>query len=228
MDAESSVNDIIIIIMASSPTTTALPPPPSQISMVLDKHLTTFVNCLLNVVHVMVLLHFLDLGMFYPCFLAILVSPVDSWKGLFFNMWFCALVCGLMKAFKNTLECLILFENSQRNKDGKKNEGTTTTTIAVDKACAHIKHVDNGSTNTTTWQTLAGLILHRFLLNQTETKEAETVQNEKDTKEEEEATTTPSSTTTTTSTEDDEIKQQDAASASSSARSTADTSDVLN
>jgi len=118
---------------------------------------------------------------------------------------------------------LILFENSQRNKDGKKKEGTTTTTIAVDKACAHIKHVDNGSTNTTTWQTLAGLILlQRFLLlNQTETKEAETVQNEKDKKEEEEATT-PSSTTT-----EDEIKQ-DAASASSSARSTADTSDVPN
>jgi len=221
LDAEeSSVNDIIII-MASPPT--ALPPPPSQISTVIDK----LVNCLLNVVHVMALVHFLNLGMSYLCFLTILVSPVDSWKGLFFNMWFCALVCGLMKAFKDTLECLILFENSQRNKDGKKKEGTTTT-IAVDKACAHIKHVDNGSTNTTTWQTLAGLILQRFLLlNQTETKEAETVQNEKDTKEEEEATTTPSSTTTTTTTEDDEIKQ-DAASASSSARSTADTSDVLN
>ncbi len=213
MDAEeSSVNDIIII-MASPPT--ALPPPPSQISTVIDK----LVNCLLNVVHVMALVHFLNLGMSYLCFLAILVSPVDSWKGLFFNMWFCALVCGLMKAFKDTLECLILFENSQRNKDGKKKEGTTTT-IAVDKACAHIKHVDNGSTNTT-WQTLAGLILQRFLLNQTETKEAETVQNEKDKKEEEEATT-PSSTTT-----EDEIKQ-DAASASSSARSTADTSDVPN
>ena len=215
MDAEeSSVNDIIII-MASPPT--ALPPPPSQISTVIDK----LVNCSLNVVYVMVLLNFLDLGMFYPCYLAKVVSPVDSWKGLFFNMWFCALIFGLMLAFKGTLESLILFENLKRYKDGKK-EGTTTT-IAVDKACAHIKHVDNGSTNTT-WQTLACLILQRFLLlNQTETKEAETVQNEKDTKEEE--ATTPSSTTTTT--EDDEIKQ-DAASASSSARSTADTSDVLN
>jgi hypothetical protein len=104
---------------------------------------------------------------------------------------------------------LILFDNAKRNKDGKKE---TTTTIAVDKAGAQIKHVDNGSTSTT-WQTIACFILNGFL-NKAATNEAELAQNEQE-------AATPSSTT------EDEIKQ-DAASASSSARSTADTSDALN
>jgi hypothetical protein len=184
-------------------------PASSQIATVLDKHLTTVVNCLLNVVYVMMLVHFFETGLSWCCFAAVKVSPADSLKGFAYNLFFCSLVFSLMLVFKGTLECLILFENLQRNKDGKKE---TTTTIEVNKACAHITHVDNGSTSTT-WQTLAGLILHRFL-NQAATNEAELAQNEKE-------AATPSSTT------EDEIKQ-DAASASSSARSTADTSDALN
>jgi hypothetical protein len=184
-------------------------PAPSQIATVLDKHLTTVVNCLLNVVYVMMLVHFLETGMFWICFAAKNVSPAESLKGFAYNLFFCGLVYSLMLVFKDTLECLILFENLKRNKEGKKE---ATTIIAVDKTCAHIKHVDNGSTNTT-WQTLAGLILHRFM-NKAETNEAEIAQNERE-------ATTPSSTT------EDDIKQ-DAASASSSARSTADTSDAMN
>ncbi len=117
----------------------------------------------------------------------------------------------MMLAFKGMLECLIFFENFRRNKDGKQE---TTTVIAVDKAGAQIKHVDNGSTNTT-WQTVACFILNGFL-NKVETKPA----------------TTPTSTTddnikeATTPAEDD-IKQ-DAASASFSASSTAETSEMLN
>jgi hypothetical protein len=194
-------------------------PVPSQIATVLDKHLTTVVNCLLNVVYVMTLVYFLETGMFWICFAARNVSPVESVKGFAYNLFFCGLVYRLILDFKDTLECLILFENFKRNKEGKKE---TTTTIAVDKTCAHIKHVDNGSTNTT-WQTLAGLILHRFM-NKAETNEAENAQ-----------ATTPSSTAeddikqdaTPSSTAEDDIKQ-DAASASSSARSTADTSEALN
>jgi hypothetical protein len=134
-------------------------PAPSQIATVLDKHLTTVVNCLLNVVYVMMLVHFLETGLFWICFAAKNVFPADSLKGFAYNLFFCGLVYCLMLVLKDTLECLILFENVKRNKDGKKE---TTTTIAVDKACAHIKHVDNGSTNTT-WQTLAALILQGFL-----------------------------------------------------------------
>ncbi len=187
-------------------------PAPSQILIILDKHLTTVVSCLLNVVYIMMLVHFLETGMFWICFTAKNVSPAESLKGFAYNLFFCGLVYCLMLVFKDTLECLILFENLKRNKEGKKE---ATTIIAVDKTSAQIKHVDNGSTNTT-WQTLAGLILNRFM-NKIETNEAETAQNEKDAKE----ATTPSSIA-----EDD--NKQDAASASSSARSTADASDVLN
>ena len=208
-------------------------PAPSQIATVLDKHLTTVLTCLLNVVYVMMLVHFFETGLSWCCFAASKVSPVDSLKGFAYNLYFCSLVFCFMLVFKGTLEALILFENFNRNKDGKKE---TTTTIAVDKAGAQIKHVDNGSTNTT-WQTIACYILNGFL-NQAATNEAETAQNEKDAKE----ATTPSNTTedetarneedakeatTTSGNNEDEIKQ-DAASASSSARSTADTSDVLN
>jgi hypothetical protein len=184
-------------------------PASSQIAAVLDKHLTTVVNCLLNVVYVMMLVHFFETGLSWCCVAASKVSPADSLKGFAYNLFFCSLVFSLMLVFKGTLECLILFENLQRNKDGKKE---TTTTIAVDKAGAQIRHVDNGSTNTT-WQTIACYILNGFL-NKAATNEAEPAQHEKE-------AATPSSTT------EDEIKQ-DAASASSSARSTADTSDALN
>ena len=178
-------------------------------SQIVDKHLTTVVNCLLNVVYVMMLVHFFETGLSWCCVAASKVSPADSLKGFAYNLFFCSLVFSLMLVFKGTLECLILFENLQRNKDGKKE---TTTTIAVDKAGAQIKHVDNGSTNTT-WQTIACYILNGFL-NKAAMNEAEPAQHEKE-------AATPSSTT------EDEIKQ-DAASASSSARSTADTSDALN
>jgi hypothetical protein len=192
-------------------------PAPSQIATVLDKHLTTVVNCLLNVVYVGTLVYFLEIGMFWIWLAAKNVSPVESVKGFAYNLWFGSLVSCMMLAFKGTLEYLILFENSKRNKEGKKE---TTTTIAVDKAGAQIKHVDNGSTNTT-WQTLAGFVLHRFM-NKAEMNEAETAQD-----------ATPSSTAeddikqdaAPSSTAEDDIKQ-DATSASSSARSTADTSDA--
>ena len=184
-------------------------PASSQIATGFDKHHTTVVNCLLNVVYVMMLVHFFETGLSWCCVAASKVSPADSLKGFAYNLYFCSLVFCLMLVFKGTLECLILFDNCKRNKDGKKE---TTTTIAVDKAGAQIKHVDNGSTNTT-WQTIACYILNGFL-NKAATNEAEPAQHEKE-------AATPSSTT------EDEIKQ-DAASASSSARSTADTSDALN
>ena len=187
---------------------------PSHLSMVLDKHLTTLVHCLQNVVYVVMLVHFLELGMFWICFAASKVSPVDSWKGFAYNLWFCGLVCGMMLAFKGTLEYLICFENLRRNKDGNKE---TTTTISVVKAGVQIAHVDNGSTNTT-WKTLACFILDRFM--------NKAAQNEVETKPD----TTPTSTTEDEIKEapaDDDIKQ-DAASASSSARSTAETSEMLN
>ena len=209
------------------------PPAPSQAATVFDKHLTTVVNCLQNVVYVGLLVYFLEVGMYWICFAANQVSPAASWKGFTYNIFFGVLVFSLMLVFKGTLEALICFENFKRNKDGNKE---AVTVIAVDKAGAQIKHVDNGSTNTA-WQTLAGFILHR-ILNQAAMNEAETAQNEKDAKE----ATTPSNTTedetvrneedakeatTTSGNNEDEIKQ-DAASASSSTRSNADTSEVFN
>ena len=200
-------------------------PAPSQIATVLDKHLTTVLTCLLNVVYVMMLVHFFETGLSWCCFAASKVSPVDSWKGFAYNLFFCSLVFSLMLVFKGTLEALILFENLKRNKDGKKE---AITVIAVDKAGAQIKHVDNGSTNTA-WQTLAGFIIQR-ILNQAQneedaeedtapssTTEDETAKNEEDAKE----------ATTTSGKNEDEIKQ-DAPSASSSTRSNADTSEVFN
>ena len=174
-------------------------------------------KCLQNVVYVMMLLRFLELGVFYICLAATIVSPVESWKGLFYNMWFGSLVLGMMLAFKDTLECLILFENAKRRQESRKD--ATTTVIAVNKNEVAIKHVDNGS-NSTGWQAVAGFILHKYFEKDEPTKDA-SAHNEEDAKE----ATTPSSPTTTEP--EDEIKQ-DAASASSSARSSADTSDVLN
>jgi hypothetical protein len=205
-------------------------PAPSQIATVLDKHLTTVVNCLQNVVYVGLLVYFLEVGMYWICFAANQVSPAASWKGFAYNLWFGTLVIGMMRAFKDTLEALILFENLKRNQDGKKE---AITVIAVDKAGAQIKHVDNGSTNTT-WATTACFILNGFL-NKAATNEAELAQNEKEAatpsgatedetaKNEEDA----KEATTTSGNNEDEIKQ-DAASASSSTRSNADTSEVFN
>jgi hypothetical protein len=83
------------------------------------------------------------------------VSPVESWKGLSYNVFFCAFVLAMMLAFKGTLEALILFENLKRNRGTKKE---ATTTIVVHKDSAVVQHVDNGSTNTA-WQTFAGYAL---------------------------------------------------------------------
>ena len=206
-------------------TTPAAAPVPSAMSVV-DKHLTSIMNCMQNVVYVMMLLHFLETGMFWICFAAHTVSPMASWKGLFYNMWFSLLVAGIMLAFKGTLEVLIIFENLKRNKDGKND--ATTTIIAVNKNEVAIKHVDNGS-NSTAWQAVAGFILHKYFEKDETAKNAST-QNE-------EEATTPSSTTaedeikqdaaSASSSAEDEIKQ-DAASASSSTRSGAATSDARN
>ena len=207
---------------------------PSQFLM-LDKHLTTIVNCLQNVVNVMMLLHFLEVGMFWICLAATIVSPVESWKGLFYNMWISLLVGSMMMAFKDTLEALILFENFKRARDGRKD---ATTIIAAGVDGVQIKHVNNGSTSTV-WGTVAGLALQQFLnkveKNEDETTKAASTENEAPAQNEDDA----KAASTPVSTGDDEIKQdaastgddeikQDAASASSSARSSADTADVLN
>lgn len=186
--------------------------------MVLDKHLTTIMNCAQNVVYVMMLLRFLELGMFYICLAANIVSPVESWKGLFYNMWFGSLVLGMMLAFKNTLECLILFENAKRRQESRKD---ATTTFLVTKNGAQINHVDYGSP-IPAWPGVACFLAHKFMNKEGENnKDASAQNNEEEAKE----ATTPSSPTTAEA--EDEIKQ-DATSASSSARSSADTSDVLN
>jgi hypothetical protein len=151
------------------------------------------------------------------CLTALIVSPVESWKGLFYNMWFSVAVCSTMMALKDTLEVLILFENAKRHRDGRKD---ATTIISVNENSAQMKHVDNGLSSTA-WQTVVGYILHQFL-NKAGTNEGE---NTKDasTKSEDDA----KSATTPVSTGEDEIKQ-DSASASSSARSSADTVDTPN
>jgi hypothetical protein len=217
-------------------TTPAAAAASSHISMTLDKHLTTLVNCLQNVVYVVMLFHFIDTFVSWVCFVATNVSPVESWKGLFYNIWFSVLVFSTMLTFKGTLEAMILFENAKRHRDGKKD---STTIIAVDENSAQIKHVDNGLSSSA-WQTVASYILLQFL-NKAQ-------KNEDNTKSQEQQTSTPEATTPVSSTEDeiknddtstddgikheaattdDEIKQ-DAASASSSARSSADTADALN
>jgi hypothetical protein len=189
-------------------------PAPSAIFTTLDRDLTSLVDCIRNAVYVTMLVYFVNTFIDRICLAALIVSPVESWKGLFYNMWFSVAMCSLMMAFKDTLEALILFENCKRNRDGKKD---ATTIISVNETSAQIKHVDNGLSSTA-WQTVVGYILHQFL------NKAETNEDKK--------TSTPEATTPVSSTEDeikhevtttdDEIKQ-DAASASSSARSTADT-----
>jgi hypothetical protein len=191
--------------------------PPSQIYMTLDKHLTTLVNCMQNVVYVVMLFHFINTFVSWVGFVATHVSPVESWKGLFYNMWFSALMCAMMLSFKGTFEAIILFENLKRHRDGKKD---ATTIISMDENSVQMKHVDNGMSSSA-WQTVAGYIVHKFS-SKAETTEDDLTHNSKDapTQNEDDAksATTPST--------DDEIKQ-DAASASSSARSSADTADAL-
>jgi hypothetical protein len=176
--------------------------------MVLDKHLTTLMNCLQTVLYALLLMLFVEVGMSNSCFCAKIVSPVESWKGLFYNMFYSMLVFGMMLAFKDTLEVLLLFETKRRADDMK----GTTTYYLVGKDLT-IKHVDNGSTSSG-WQTMAGLILS---LSKTEDKTKEQVQD----------APTESKEAAPTSPPEDEIKP-DTASASSSARSSAETSEALN
>jgi hypothetical protein len=191
-------------------------PAPSDIFEKLDRHLTSLVDCMRNAVYVTMLVYFVNTFIDRICLTALIVSPVESWKGLFYNMWFSVAVCSLMMAFKDTLESLILFENAKRHRDGRKD---ATTIISVNENSAQMKHVDNGLSSTA-WQTVVGYILHQFL-----NKAGTESENTKDasTKSEDDA----KSATTPVSTGEDEIKQ-DSASASSSARSSADTVDTPN
>ncbi len=192
----------------------------------LEKHLTALVNCAQNVIYFIMLMNFVEAGMFTSCYAAKVVSPVESWKGLFYNMWYGMLVVCIMLAFKDTLEALLLFENSKRHREGRKD---ATTTITACKEGAKIEHLDNGSTSTE-WKTIACYILQRFLNTddeKSETKEQEASKDdEKSETEEQEASkqrendTKPAATST-----EDEIKP-DTSSASSSSRSSADTSET--
>jgi hypothetical protein len=184
-------------------------PPPTTTATVLDKHLTTLMNCLQTVLYALLLMLFVEVGMSNSCFFAKIVSPVESWKGLFYNMFYSVLVFGMMMAFKDTLKVLLLFDYAKRRADDMKG---TTTYYLVGKDLT-IKHVDNGSTSSG-WQTMAGYILS---LNKTEDKTKEQVQD----------APTESKEAALTSPPEDEIKP-DTASASSSARSSADTSEALN
>ncbi len=196
----------------TTPSPTALPHP-------LEKLLTTLVNCMQNVIYFIMLAHFLEACMSVPCFAARVVSPVESWTGLFFNMWVGVLVFGMMLAFKDTLESLLLFENLKRNVDGKKD---ATTIITANKDGVQINHHDNGSASTE-WRTIACYILKGLL------EKAKEKSEEQEASEQSENDSKPAATST-----EDEIKQDsaedeikpDTASASSSARSSADTSDV--
>jgi hypothetical protein len=203
----------------------APPPAPTPastaITVLLDKHLTTLVNCLQNVIYFIMLVNFVEAGMFTSCFAALIVSPVESWNGLFYNMWYSMLVFAMMKAFKDTLEALLLFEKAKRRMDGRKD---ATTIIVANETGAQIQHTDNGST-TPAWPAVACYLLAKCLNEKNETKE----QGQQASAQNGEATTPPSPTEDeikpdTASTED-EIKP-DTASASSSARSSADTSDA--
>jgi hypothetical protein len=187
-------------------------PSPAALPHPLEKHLTTLVNCTQNVIYFIMLMNFIETGMFTSCYAAKVVSPVESWTGLFFNMWYGMLVVGIMLSFKDTLEALLLFENSKRHREGRKD---ATTTITACKEGAKIEHLDNGSTSTE-WRTIACYILQRFLNKDDEKSETE----EQEASKQSENDTKPAATNT-----EDEIKS-DTASASSSARSSADTSEV--
>jgi hypothetical protein len=201
-------------------------PAPAALPHPLEKHLATLVNCAQNVIYFIMLVHFLESCMFVPCFATRVVSPVESWTGLFYNMWFSVLVFGMMMAFKDTLEALLLFENSKRHREGKKD---ATTTITACKEGAKIEHFDNGSTSTE-WRTIACYILQRFLnkddeKSETEEKEASKDDAKSETEEQEATKKSENDTKPAATSAEDEIKP-DTASASSSARSSADTSDA--
>jgi hypothetical protein len=198
----------------SSPVPAPAPAPaPTAIAVVLDKHLTTLVNCLQNVVYALLLMLFVEVGMSNSCFNAKIVSPVESWKGLFYNMWYSMLVFAMMVQFKDTLEALLLFENAKRNRENRKD---ATTIIVANETGAQIQHTDNNGAATPVWPAVACYLLAKCFNEKSETKEQKaSTQSEPDAVE---ATTPPSRT-------EDEIKP-DTASASSSARSSADTSDA--
>ena len=187
-------------------------------------HSSALVNCLQNVVNILLLVNFVELGMFYSCVAAKQVSPVESWKGLCYNVFFCSFVLAMMLAFKDTLEALILFENSKRSRETKK-EATTTITMHKDRAV--VQHVDNGSTNTA-WQTFAGYALSAFLSKpETSTKNEANASMKNEFATRDAFTKNGDDAKAAASTgSDDEIKE-DVASASSSTRSSADTSDAL-
>jgi hypothetical protein len=198
-------------------------PAPDALSHPLEKHLTTLVNCLQNVIYFIMLVDFIKTCMFFPCFAAQVVSPVESWKGLIYNMWFSVLVFGMMLAFKGTLETLLLFENAKRHRDGRKD---ATTIITANKDGAEIKHHDNGSASTE-WRTIACYILKGLLEKANEKSETEEQEASKQSENESKpaATSTEDEIEPDTASAENEIKL-DTASASSSARSSADTSDV--
>ena len=194
-------------------------------------HMPALVNCLQNVVNILLLVNFVELGMFYSCVAAKQVSPVESWKGLCYNVFFCSFVLAMMLAFKDTLEALILFENSKRSRETKKE---ATTTITMHKDSAVVQHVDNGSTNTA-WQTFAGYALSAFLCKpdtkgatpdaSTKNEANASMKNERATRDAFMKNGDDAKAAASTAS-DDEIKE-DVASASSSTRSSADTSDAL-
>ena len=185
--------------------------PAAAPSNLFDKHLTNLANCGQNLVYIYAFLIFLEMGMLIPLSAARIVSPVDSWKGLFYNMWYGMLVFAMMRAFKDMLEPLLLADLARRNGDGKQEASTY---FVVDKDGVQIKRVESDSTNRT-WSAVACTVLREYI-QQDKTKE-----QDQQTSTHDEDATTPASAT------EDEIKQ-DTASASSSARSSADTSDGLN
>ena len=188
----------------------------STLTTMLDKHLTTLMHCLQNIVYFLLLASFVESGLFFVCYTASHVSPVDSWKGLLYNMWFGAFVLVMMVTFKNTLEFLLLFENAQRLRASMKEDSQkagSTTVCMVDKESVSFKHVDNRQAEPNpSWTTIASFMLAKYfdeLKASTPSQAPTSPQAEGDIKQE------------------DEAKPLDAASASSSARSNADT-DPLN
>lgn len=190
----------------------------STIATVLDKHLTTVMNCLQNVVYFLLLASFVETGMFFVCYAAKQVSPVDSWRGLLYNMWYGALVLVMMVTFKNTLEFLLLFENAKRIKDDS--AAGSTTVCMVDKESVSFRHVDHRSTEPNpSWSAIASFMLATWIADSKKASTPSTPAAEPAAEEEPVANES-------AATEQDDIKQ-DATSASSSARSSADT-DALN
>jgi len=192
---------------------------PTTIATVLDKHLTTVMNCLQNVVYFLLLASFVETGMFFVCYAAKQVSPVDSWRGLLYNMWYGALVLVMMVTFKNTLEFLLLFENAKRIKDDS--TAGSTTVCMVDKESVSFRHVDHRSTEPNpSWSAIACFMLSTWLADIKKASTPSKPASPAEPATEEEPVATESAAN------EDDIKQ-DATSASSSARSSADT-DALN